>query len=96
MTSKQYNAAKDWLSGKDPQYVIKLKNKSKKLQISFEMRSKNNFMGRFGGGWQWKLGFQACKTSIIISLLVAELSISWYGLTKRGKEYYEKLERSDG
>ena len=94
MTRKQYNAVKDWLSGKDPRYIIKSQNKSTKLKIRFEMRSKDNFMGRFGGGWQWKLGFQASKTSIIISLLVAELSISWYRLTKSGKEYYEKMERS--
>lgn len=66
MTNKQYNAFKDWLSGKDPHYIIKLQNKSTKLKIRFEMRSKDNFMGRFGGGWQWKVGFQASETTIII------------------------------
>lgn len=39
-------------------------------------------MGRFGGGWQWKLGFQAGNLSrrrgtIIVSLLVCSVRIEW-------------------
>ena len=30
-------------------------------------------MGRFGGGWQWKLGFQIGGRTLIVSLLVADL-----------------------
>lgn len=38
--------------------------------------------GRFGGGWQWQLGFQCGNLSrkrghIIINLLVATLTIKW-------------------
>lgn len=38
--------------------------------------------GRFGGGWEWKLGAQCGNLSrrrghVLISLLVAELSIRW-------------------
>lgn len=79
---------KDWLSGKDLSYIIKLKNKSNKFKFEFLMRSSKNFMGRFGGGWQWKLGIQASDSTIIVSLLIAELRISWFGLTKDGKKYY--------
>lgn len=39
-------------------------------------------MGRFGGGWQWKVGVQAGRLSrkrgtVIVSLLVAELRLDW-------------------
>jgi hypothetical protein len=46
------------------------------IQIRFSYRSANSFMGRFGGGWNWKLGFQAGGSTVILSLLIAELSIS--------------------
>jgi hypothetical protein len=46
------------------------------MKISFSIRSSKGFMGRFGGGWNWKLGFQAGGKSIVISLLIAELTIS--------------------
>lgn len=35
-------------------------------------------MGRFGGGWNWCLGFRAGGKSIYIELLVGAISISWY------------------
>lgn len=34
-------------------------------------------MGRFGGGWQVKLGFQASRSTLIINLLVADLRIDF-------------------
>ena len=49
----------------------------KNLHGNFSMRSKDGFMGRFGGGWNWKLGFQVGGNTIIISLLVAELRFYW-------------------
>ena len=44
------------------------------LSIRFQWRSSKMFMGRFGGGWNWKVGAQWGKT-ILFSLLVAELRI---------------------
>lgn len=35
-------------------------------------------MGRFGGGWEWKLGIDASTTCIILNLLVGAIRISWY------------------
>ena len=46
-----------------------------KIEMCFQIRSSQGVMGRFGGGWNWKLGFQAGGRTIIISLLVAELTI---------------------
>jgi len=45
-----------------------------RLEIQFEWRSKNNLWGRFGGGWNWKLGIQIGSTTIILSLLVFSLT----------------------
>lgn len=50
--------------------------------FSVRMRRADGFMGRFGGGWDWKLGFQTSTPSrygwtIILSLLVAEASASY-------------------
>lgn len=35
-------------------------------------------MGRFGGGWNWCLGFRAGGKTIYLELLVGAISISWY------------------
>ncbi len=43
------------------------------LSITFKFKSKDNFMGRFGGGWNWKLGFQAGGKTIIFNLLICSL-----------------------
>lgn len=45
-----------------------------KLRIDFKWRSKKNFWGRFGGGWNWQLGFQAGGNTIIFNLLICSLS----------------------
>lgn len=44
--------------------------------IKYERRSKDNMWGRFGGGWNWKVGFQAGGSTVIIDLLVASIRIS--------------------
>jgi hypothetical protein len=43
----------------------------------------NSYMGRFGGGWQWKLGFQCGNFTreygfeAIVSLLVFEYRVTY-------------------
>ena len=54
-------------------------------KIKFQYREKNNLWGRFGGGWNWKLGFQAGGSSLIINLLVMTISFR-----KKSKEPYDK------
>lgn len=44
-----------------------------RVRIKYERRFKSNLWGRFGGGWDWKVGIQAGGTTVIINLLVASL-----------------------
>jgi hypothetical protein len=53
-----------------------------RLNARLYWRRADGLMGRFGGGWDWKLGFQASTPSkygwtIIFSLLVADFYVSW-------------------
>ena len=41
----------------------------------YNRRSSKNLWGRFGGGWNWELGFQAGGSTVILNLLVASLRI---------------------
>jgi len=49
--------------------------KCKYFTVTLRIRSKNSIMGRFGGGWNWKLGLQAGERTLIISLLVLDVRI---------------------
>jgi len=42
----------------------------------YNRRSKDSLWGRFGGGWNWELGFQIGGSTVIINLLVASLRIN--------------------
>lgn len=59
------------------------------LKVDFEQRKKSSPMGRFGGGWNWELGFQIGKSDIIINLLVMSIRVHWeskcVGEVKYGK-----------
>ena len=54
------------------------------LEIKFRWRSKKNLWGRFGGGWNWALGFEASGSSINIMLLIFTIGI--HKPKKEGKE----------
>ncbi|MCP3682017.1 MAG: hypothetical protein GY861_04935 [bacterium] len=43
-------------------------------KVTFKYRAKNNLWGRFGGGWNWELGFQAGGSSLAINLLLMSIS----------------------
>lgn len=45
----------------------------KRIVIDLSVRSSNGSMGRFGGGWNWALGFRAGGRTIVFSLLIAVL-----------------------
>lgn len=47
------------------------------MKIKWKRGDPNAFWGRFGGGWNWKLGFQAGGSTLIISLLVGDLRIDF-------------------
>lgn len=57
-------------------YIFDKRYQIGRLRISAKMRSSNGLMGRFGGGWQWKLGLQLGSSTLIVSLLVMELIFS--------------------
>jgi len=44
-----------------------------RLELGFSWTSKKNLWGRFGGGWNWKLGFQSGGRTLILNLLVFSL-----------------------
>lgn len=46
-----------------------------RFDVRLHWRRRDGVMGRFGGGWNWKCGFQLGGKTLIISLLVCELSI---------------------
>lgn len=46
------------------------------MKIKLEHRPPKLF-GRFGGGWNWKLGFQAGGKTLIISLLVFSIRVEF-------------------
>ena len=47
-----------------------------RLEVFFLWRSKKNLWGRFGGGWNWKLGFQAGGKTLIVSFLIADVMLT--------------------
>jgi len=38
---------------------------------------KSDLWGRFGGGWNWKVGVQVGGRTVIFNLLTFSLSVSW-------------------
>jgi len=47
------------------------------VRFFFRWQPPSSFMGRFGGGWNWALGFAAGSHALEINLLVCALVISW-------------------
>lgn len=45
------------------------------FRIKWSIRPRNSFPGRFGAGWNWKVGVQAGGGTVLFSLLIAELMI---------------------
>lgn len=64
-----------WRSGKRPLTHSRKEWTVGRWFFKYERRRKDNAMGRFGGGWQWELGFKAGKGSIILNLLIASFRI---------------------
>ncbi|MHC4546141.1 MAG: hypothetical protein ACYSYL_16755 [Planctomycetota bacterium] len=58
-------------------YIIDRRWRLGRLELGLSWRRNDGFMGRFGGGWNWKLGVQVGSTTAIFSLLVLAVSVSW-------------------
>lgn len=65
--------ARPWFSD----YVFDKRLEIGRLKIRVDMRKRNGWMGRFGGGWNWKLGISIGGSTVLIDLLVISVSISW-------------------
>lgn len=61
------------------QYHIKKDIQVGPLVISLRWRKRSNLTGRFGGGWNWAMGFEAGGTTLILSCLVFMLRFDWQG-----------------
>lgn len=48
----------------------------RRLTIEIEQRDCKSPAGRFGGGWNWELGFQLGGHDLIINLLVFSIRFS--------------------
>ena len=44
-----------------------------RLKVRFEWKASRKYLGRFGGGWNWSLGFKAGGSTLILFLLIASL-----------------------
>lgn len=55
------------------------------MRITYTHRPSSG-LGRFGGGWNWKVGTQVGVRTLILSLLVAELRIEREKSTMSKKE----------
>jgi len=47
------------------------------LRVKYERRTRAAMMGRFGGGWNWEVGVQASRRTVIVNLLVASVRFDW-------------------
>jgi len=55
--------------------ILRKEFKIKRLEITIDYKSSDGW-GRFGGGWNWVVGFQAGGHSLILNLLI--FSITFY------------------
>jgi len=56
-----------------------------RLKIHFEWRSSKDLWGRFGGGWDWKVGFQSGGSDIILYFLVCSVRLCIKPKSEKGK-----------
>lgn len=62
--------------GINTKYVFNFKIKTPfNLDIYFKMRRGDSRMGRFGGGWQYKLGVDFGGSTVILNCLVFSIRI---------------------
>lgn len=60
----------------EPSYHFYKKKTFKHFIISCDMRDRKSVWGRFGGGWNWKVGFQLGGSTLVVSILLIEARIS--------------------
>ncbi len=56
------------------------------MKITVRHRKKSDWMGRFGGGWNWSLGFQAGGSTVILNLLTFSVRFDFVNHKDYGME----------
>ena len=90
---------RDWLNGGEPTLLYQLKWQWGGLKFNLTQRHKDNACGRFGGGWQFKLGVDVGGSDLIVSYGVGTLRVTnYYSLAKKYPDMYTtkgKIETND-
>lgn len=63
------------------EYVARCDWRLWRLRLRFTWKRSDQPWGRFGGGWNWKLGAQWGRTCVLLSLLVCELRLEVVNVT---------------
>lgn len=80
--AERIDSVRRWWSGGKPHYLFHRKASIGRFEAELSWRSKKNLMGRFGGGWNWKIGIQAGGRAVIFSLLILEIRFCFYKARK--------------
>lgn len=48
-----------------------------RFRLRIHWRRSDGLMGRFGGGWNWRLGVQVGGTTVLFALVVLTVSIAY-------------------
>ncbi len=44
-------------------------------RVRYQRKTADEPLGRFGGGWQWEVGFQVAGSTVILNFLIFSLRI---------------------
>jgi hypothetical protein len=64
----------NWYSG----YKISKMWQFGKAKVFFHWGSSTDYMGRFGGRWNWSIGIKFGQRDLRFDLLFCDLTFSWY------------------
>jgi hypothetical protein len=56
-----------------PRLEVRREFRIGRLRAVYNRRSRKNLWGRFGGGWNWRIGVDIGGSTVIVNLLVASL-----------------------
>lgn len=62
-----------WHAEKNPEYVVNRKLEVGRWLLRVQWRSRDNAWGRFGGGWNWALGFRIGGSTLLIDLILLSI-----------------------
>lgn len=82
------HAEQDWFS----ETIFSIHKVFWRIKFHALMRDGSGLMGRFGGGWQWALGIELSRTTILLNLFVMTITFHWMSKEER-KEALTKLKK---